>query len=297
MERQSRLIAETQAAEFIKDNMTVFVGGFSLSSHPMAIVRQIIKSGVKDLTVVGAATTSIEIDIMIAAGIVKCVVAPYVGAEGHIAICPVYRACAQSGEIDVWEVDEAMYYTALRAGSLELPFLPDRVGVGTDYPKLNPDLKEFIDPINGEPLIAVKAIAPDVALIYAAASDVYGNVQFNGSGFGDRTGVRASKICIVQAEKIISNEEIKMNPQATSLHGMDYVIRSPYGAHPFSSPGCYLQDDKFIAEYIAAGKEFLSSGNRRPLDGFLDKWIYGPKTHLEYLEIVGLKRLFSLYEY
>ena len=241
MERKSKLISEVEAAEFIKDGMTVYVGGFSLSSHPMAIVRRIIRNGVKNLTVIGAATASIELDILIASGAVNRVISPYIGAEGHMAICPVFRAYAQTGAIDVWELDESMHYTALRAGALDLPFLPDRAASGTDYPKLNPDLKEFYDPIHNEPLIAVPAMSPDVALIYAGYSDPYGNAQFVGSGFGDRTAVHASKMCIVQADKIISNEEVRMNPQKTSLHNMDYVVRAPYGAHPFSSPGFYLQ--------------------------------------------------------
>lgn len=297
MKRESRIISEQEAASLIKDGMTIYIGGFSLSSHPMAIVREIIKRGIKDLTVVGAATSSIEMDLMIASGAAKKIITSYVGIEGYMGIAPFFRSYVEDDMIELWEIDESGFYAALRAGSLDLPFMPDRVTVGTDYVKLNPDLKEFKDPINGEKLIAVPAVAPDIALIYAAASDEFGNAQFIGSGFGDRTAIRASTKCIIQAEKIISNEEIRMNAEKTAWHGAEHVVRAPYGAHPFSSPGNYLQDDKWIKEYCAAGEAYLRKRDRGPIDAFLQKWIYEPETHLDYLEKVGIKTLCSLGEF
>ena len=163
--------------------------------------------------------------------------------------------------------------------------------------RLNPDFKVFNDPIKGEPLIAVPAVTPDVAFLHAACSDVYGNIRFVGSGFGDRTASRASAMTIVQVEKIVSNEEVRMTPEKTSIHGVDHVVRAPWGAHPFSSPGYYLHDDEQIAEYVAAGKQFLKNRDRGPIDAFLQKWVFGPESHVDYLERVGIRKLCSLYEY
>lgn len=297
MKRDSRVISEVEAALMVKDGMTIYIGGFSLSSHPMAIVRQILKNKVKDLTVVGAATASIEIDMLIAAGVTKKVITSYIGVEGHAPMGPFYRAAAQSGELNLWEIDESGFYAALRAGSFDLPFMPDRVQVGTDYSKLNPDLKMINDPFENKPIMLIPAVKPDIALIYVAASDEFGNVRFIGSGFGDRTAVRASTICIAQAEKIISNEEIRMNPQATSIHGVNYIVRAPFGAHPFSSPGNYLQDNEVIKEYVRAGNAYLKEKDRSLIDEWFDKWIYGPSDHMEYLEKVGIRKLVSLNEY
>jgi len=298
-ERKSRLISEQAAADLVKDGMTVFIGGFVQSSHPMAIAREIIRKKVKNLTVVGAATASMEVDILVAAGVAKKVISAYVGIEGHISIAPFFRALAESGDVDVWEIDESMYYTGLRAGASRLPFLPERAAVGTDYMggRLNHDLKTFQDPINGETLIAVPAIQPDIAFLHAAEADKFGNVRFIGSGFGDRTGARAAKKIVVQVDKIISNEDVRREPYRTSIHAVDAVVRAPFGAHPFSSPGNYLHDDRMIAEYVAAGKGFLKTRDRRLIDEFLDRWVYGPRDHLEYLERVGIRRICSLNEY
>lgn len=297
MERTSRLIDEKAAAALVQDGMTVYIGGFTLSSHPMAIVREILKRRVKNLTVVGAATASMEVDLMIAAGAVRKVITSYVGIEGHASVGPCFRADAESGDLEVWELDESMYYTALRAGSLEVPFLPDYTALGTDILRFNPDLKRFDCPITGKPLIAVPAVSPDIAFIHGAAADVYGNVRFTGSGFGDRTGARASTKIVAQVDKIISNEDIRMAPQLTSMPNVAHVVRTPFGAHPFAAPGSYVQDNPLIGEYVQAAQHYQKTRERARLDAFLQRWVYEPDSHLDYLERVGLKRLLSLNEF
>ena len=59
--------------------MTVAVGGFGADNHPMAIVREIIRNGTKKSHVIASATAGLEIDLLIGAGCVKKLIAPYVG--------------------------------------------------------------------------------------------------------------------------------------------------------------------------------------------------------------------------
>ena len=67
-ERKKRIIELDDALARVADGMTIAIGGFINSSHPMLVVRGIIKRGVKNLTVVGAASSGLEIDLLIAAG-------------------------------------------------------------------------------------------------------------------------------------------------------------------------------------------------------------------------------------
>ncbi len=113
-ERASRVIDEIEAAAQVKDGMCIVIGGHILSSHPMPVIRQIIKQGTKNLTVVGAASASLEVDLLIGAGCARKVIAPYVGAEALAPIGPFFKAAAERGEIALWECDEGIYYTALR---------------------------------------------------------------------------------------------------------------------------------------------------------------------------------------
>ena len=75
------------------------------------------------------------------------------------------------------------------------------------------------------------------------------------------------------------------------------VLRAPYGAHPFSSPGFYLEDRAHIAELVEAGRAFARRGDRGPFERYLDRYVRGPADHVAYLEAVGLRRLLSLGEY
>lgn len=297
MKRKEVIIDEKEAASYIKDGMTIILGGFITSSHPMAIIRQIIKNRIRNLTVIGSASSGLDVDLLIGAGCAKKVVSPYVAGESIAPIGPFFRIAAERAEIEVWEIDESMYYCGLRAAAHLLPFMPWRGCVGTSYPELNPDIKIFQDPINNETLLAVPAIKPDIALLHAAYSDAYGNVQHIGTGFGDRAQHLAADRTIVQVEKIVPNEEIRKEPFKTSIVGADAVVRVPYGAHPFSSPGFYLEDMEHLKEYVAAANMYAKKGKRHAFEEYLERYIFEPDSHLDYLDKIGIKRLFSLYEY
>jgi glutaconate CoA-transferase subunit A len=103
--RASRIVEVKEAAAAVEDGMTIAIGGFINSGHPMAIVRQLIKDGRRNLTVVGAASSGLETDLLIAAGVTSHVVSPYVGAEGFAGIGPAFRKAGQDGLIDIFELD------------------------------------------------------------------------------------------------------------------------------------------------------------------------------------------------
>ena len=297
MKRKEVIIDGKEAASWVKDGMTIAIGGFINHCHPMAIVRQIIKNGVKDLTLVGTGSSGLELDILIGAGCGRKVIAPYVGAEDLAGIAPFFRAMAQRGELDIWECDEGMFYAALRAASYMLPFLPWRTGVGTSFPKVNPELKEFQDPIKGENLIAVPAIHIDIAFLHAGYADPYGNIQYVGSSFSDVVIYEASEKCVVQVEKIIPNEFIRKEPEKTVIHGADAVVRALFGSHPYGSSGFYVPDKEHIREYVDVATAFLKGDDRGPFEAYLDKYVREPETHADYLEQIGIKRLLSLHEW
>jgi glutaconate CoA-transferase subunit A len=296
-QRKKRIIELDDALAKVKDGMTIAIGGFINSSHPMLVVRGLIKRGVKNLTVVGPASSGLEIDLLIAAGVAKKVVAPYVGGEVLAPIGPAFRAAAERGKVEVFELDEAMYYCALRAAAQRVPFNPWRSGVGTSFPQMNPAIKEFKDPLNGETLLAIPAVNIDIAFLHAATSDAYGNVQYIGHGYGDRAIYAAADETYVQVEQVVSNEQIKADPGKTAIPGADGIIRAKFGAHPYSSPGHYIEDKAHIKQYVQAATAWAKSDDFAPLQAYLDEFVTGPKDHAEYLERVGIRNLLSLNEY
>jgi len=289
--RTERLLDEDSASAWLESGMTVAIG----EPTPMALVRQIVRRGLKDLTVIGS---GLALDLLIAAGCVRKTISYYAGGGFGVPVAPMFRRAAERGEIEVWECEEGILTSGLEAAGKGLPFLPWRGGVGTSLPVINPDLKLFTDPVNGETLLAVPAIRPDVALLHAAQADAYGNVQHHGGpGWIDLFLQRAATRCIVQVEKIVPNEVIRANPWATTIGRADAVVRLPWGAHPWYSRGWYVQDSALLQDYVTAATAAAERQAPEALQRFLDYYCREPASHADYLERVGLKRLLALHEY
>jgi glutaconate CoA-transferase, subunit A len=288
--RRERIISETEAGEWIQSGMTIAIG----QPAPMALVRQIIRGGIKDLAVVDA---GFSLDMLIAAGCVRKVISYYAGGGFGNPVMPSYRRAAECGAVEIWECEEGILCAGLQASAQGLPFLPWRGGVGTSIPEVNKDLKLFNDPISGETLIAVPPIKPDIAILHAAVADPYGNVQHHGGpGWIDLFMQRGAGRTIVQVEKVISNEEVRADPWKTTIAGADAIVRAPFGAHPFYSRGFYIQDNEHLKHYSDAARDAVT-GEERALGHYLDRYCREPETHGDYLERIGIRRLLQLNEY
>lgn len=289
-QRRERILDEITAADRIESGMTIAIG----QPTPMALVRQIIRRGVRDLTVVDA---GFSLDLLIAAGCVRKVVSYYAGGGFGNPVTPAFRRAAERGEIEVWECEEGLLCAGLQAAAQSLPFLPWRGGVGTSIPEVNRDLKIFQDPISGETLIAVPPIKPDVTILHAAQADAYGNVQhLGGPGWIDLFLHRAADRTIVQVEKIIPNEEVRADAWKTTIANADAIVRAPFGAHPFYSRGFYVQDSDHLREYNDAANA-AARGDPQALENYLERYCRAPATLGDYLERIGVKRLLALHEY
>ena len=290
-ERIKKTGFESIPKSWLRDGMTIAIG----EPAPMALVRQIIVSNIRDLTVIAS---GYALDVLIASGCVKKTIS-YLAAGGvGVPVAPSFRKAAESGEIEVWECEEGILTSALEAAGKGLPFMPCRGGVGTSLPDVNEDLKIFQDPIRGETLLAVPAIRPDLTLIHAAASDAYGNIQHcQGPGWLDLFLCRAAEKTIVQVESVVSNEEVRSNPWATTLAEVDAVMCFKWGAHPLYSRGQYVQDSIFVDEYFQLSAGAYNTGDSKTLDEFVCTYYRRPRSHTDYLKIIGMERLLSLQEY
>src|ERR1044072_1496571 len=113
----------------LSDGMTIGIGGWGPRRNPMALVRAILRSPLKDLTVVSYAGP--DLGLLCAAGKVKRAVYA-VGSIDSIALEPHFRALRQQGAIEDEPYDEGMFLLGLQAAAWRVPFLPTRVGIGSD---------------------------------------------------------------------------------------------------------------------------------------------------------------------
>lgn len=280
----------------LSDGMTLAVGGFVNSAHPMVLIREVIRSGVKGLRLVGAAMSGLEIDMLIAAGAVREVVSSFVSGEVYAPIAPMFRWAVESGEVRVWDCDETMYYQALRAAAMQLPFLPVRSGLGTSLPEVNPDLREFEDPVSGGRLLAVPAVTPDLALLHGDRADAYGNVQVQGTGFGDRAMFRAARRTVCQVDRLVTAEAVRADARRTMYNRVAAVVPAPFGCHPFGSPGVHREDGGFLRDYVTTVRDARARDDRAAVRDWVDEHLRDSGDHLDYLERLGVRRLVGLLE-
>jgi len=293
--RKEVVTSVEEAASKIESGMTVAVGGFGADNHPMALVREITRNRIKDLTLIASATAGLEIDLLIGAGCVRKLIAPYVGQELYCPIGPNLRMYAEAGEIEIWECSEYILYGGLFAAASGSEFFAWRGGVGTSIPALNKDLVEFTDPIGKtKKVLAIPPLRPDWALIHVGWSDAYGNGQHLGARFGDRWMARAATRIMVQAERIVPNAVIRKNPFMTTIAYADCVVEAPYGGHPYAAHGFYKEDVEFIQDYVKCA-EANRKGDSAAWSDYLDRHVHAPEDHYAYLETVGIRRLLDLY--
>lgn len=290
-------IADAVIGEVVQDGMTIALGGFHTGSRAMALVRSVVRARRRNLTLIGS-PSALDADLLIATGCVSRVMLPYVGVEGMYATAPFFRRAAESGTLDVCEVDEGIVLTMFKAARQGLDFLPWKGGVGTSLPEMNPQLKVIEDPFTGKPVLAVPAVHADVALIHAAQADPCGNVQHLGNAFGDNLMASAAAACIVQVERLVPVAVTRQQPDRTTIpaHMVTAVVPCPYGGHPFYSQRHYVMDRGHVRMYVKAAEAMLNGGDPAPWNSYLERFVYGPADHSAYLEAVGMQNLIALHE-
>jgi len=238
----------------LRDGMTIGIGGWGPRRKPMALVREILRSDLKDLTIV--AYGGPEVGMLCASGKVKRVIYGFVSLD-FIPIEPFFRKTREAGAVQSSELDEGLLLVGLQAAGHRLPFLPTRVGLGSDVTTINPEFRMVTSPYDdGETLLAMPAIKLDVALIHVTRADRLGNTQTDGPDpFFDALFARAADKCFVTAEEIVERMDLAHSDKAKSnlfeRYWVTGVVAAPLGAHPTTAHDLYGWDAEHLKEYAA----------------------------------------------
>src|SRR5437879_9507538 len=81
----------------------------------------------------------------------------------------------------------------LDAAIKRVPFLPTHTGLGTDLLRVNAAFRTIQDPFEGQTLLAVPALRPDVALIHVNLAAPQGNGVILGDGHMDVLSAKAAR--------------------------------------------------------------------------------------------------------
>jgi glutaconate CoA-transferase subunit A len=254
----SKKMTTEQVVARIEDGMTVGIGGWGSRRKPMALVREILRSELRDLTVVSYAGP--DVGLLLQSGKASKVVFAFATLDS-IPLEPLFSRARQEATAEFREWDEGMFQTGLRAAAQRVPFLPMRAGLGSAVLENDPMLRTVTSPYeDGEELVAVPALELDVALVHMNRADQYGNAQYLGPDpYFDDLFCLAAEQAYVSTEQVIDTAGLTVDAALQTLlvnrTMVDGVVETPNGAHFTTCTPTYERDEAFQRAYATAAKD------------------------------------------
>lgn len=279
-----KLSTLAEAIAMVGDGETVALQNMATQAAPMAAVRELIRQEKRNLALV-VLVGGIAVDWLAASGAISRLIGAAVSME-QFGLCQQYRRAVEQGRVRVEELSESLLNARLGAGARNLPFMTTRGAIGSDLIALNPDnLRMLADPFGGPPVVACRALIPDVALLHAHRADRYGNIQYEPTVRWPDIGImpKAARRVIVTAEEIVDTEVLRRHPDRTILPGfmVDAVVEVPFGAHPTSFFPNYGYDSQFHRDWAAVSRDDAATAV------FLDRYVLSPGSQDAYLDAIG----------
>ena len=249
----------SEAIASLSDGMTIGIGGWGPRRKPMALVREILRSSLKDLTIVSYGGA--DVGMLCASGKIRKLTFAFVSLD-FIPLEPYFRKARQNGEIDIMEIDEGMMLLGLRAAAMGAPFIPTAVGLGTDVLARNDAIQTIESPYDdSREWVAMPALELDAALVHVDRADTRGVCQIKGPDhYMDDLFVRAARRSIVSCDELVDTQYFHENPEDSRYvfwerSATHVVVHAPCGAHPSSCNPLYGLDAGHFKHYAASAKE------------------------------------------
>ena len=211
-----KIISAKEACSFIKSGMTLLVGGFLKCGTPMEVIKEILKTDIKDLTLVANDTSYIDSDrgTLVVNKRVRKVIA------SHIGLNPETGRQMNNGELEVELVPQGTLAERIRAAGAGLGGVLTPTGIGTEVQKG----KQVLN-IDGKDYLLEKPLKGDVALVYGSKVDRFGNISFFGTTRNTNVVMAtAADIVIVEAEEFVDG---CLDPNEIVIPGIfvDYIVK------------------------------------------------------------------------
>lgn len=253
---QGKIVPLDQLAGMIPDGSSIVLGGSFLHRGPFALVRSLARQGRRDLELIKA-SPGYDADLLCRAGSLRRVRAGIVAMEAGFGLAAGYRRAIERGEVELEEHACMSLVAGLRASAFGVPFQPVAGLEGSDLPTLN-GWQRIADPYGtGSEVYLIPAIRPDFAIIHANEVDEQGNARVLGSPHWDLRATRSARQVLVTAEKLVSGDEIRRQPELTLVPG--FLVRAvsivPGGAWPGSMHPLYGIDHDAVERYVGADGE------------------------------------------
>lgn len=206
-----------EALEYIKDGMTIAVGGFIGVGTPEKLIDAVVAKGVKDITLICNDTSTPD------TGVGKWVVNKNVKKVivSHVGTNPETGRQMNAKELEVDLVPQGTLAERVRAAGAGLGGILTSTGIGTvieeGKQKINVDGKDYLLEL---PLKA------DVALLKGSIVDKKGNVYYSKATRNfNPIMATAADLVIVEAEKLVEIGELPPTDVMTPSIFVDIIVK------------------------------------------------------------------------
>ncbi len=221
------------------------------SLTPAALARALARRGARGLRLLGVPVSGYACDLLIGAG---CVASLQTSAAsvGESGLAPRFAKALAARQITVTDATCPAIHTMLQAAEKGVPFMPLRGVLGSDLIAHRPDWKVIGNPFaDGDPILLVPALSPDIAAFHAICADEEGNV-YVGRRHELGTLAHAAKRTLVTVERMVPGsllEDERLAAGTISAVYIEAVAVAPRGAWPSGLLDEYEPDAAHLAEY------------------------------------------------
>ncbi|MBZ9940843.1 CoA-transferase [Mesorhizobium sp. BR1-1-13] len=246
---------------------SVGVGGHHFARLPIALLRAIARSGVKDLRYIcwaGGLPLELLLEAHAVAEIDLCF-----SSLDIFGLPPKFRAAAESGAIPVRDWTALAMIQALRAAQQNLPSMSFQLPQGSDMLARVPGASARPDPIAGAENGFIPPLRLDTFVVHAQRADESGNVQIIGPRALDFAMAGAARQVLVTVEEIVPVGTLRQDGRQSVLtrNQVSAIALAPGGAYPASCLPFYVTDYQRLWEAFADRETSLADNLRPPSEG------------------------------
>ena len=212
----AKLVNKDKIKSLFADEQSLMVGGFIESGVPAELIKILLDSGAKDLTLIANDTGFDDKtfgQLVVEKRLKKAIVS-------HIGTNRETGKQMNAGELEVELTPQGTLIEQIRAGGAGLGGILTRTGIGTTVA----DDQRIIE-VDGEDYILARPLQADIALVKAWKADKKGNLiyRYAARNFNPIVAT-AADIVIVEADEILEVGEIDSNQVMTPGLFVDYIL-------------------------------------------------------------------------
>ncbi len=212
-----KIITIDKIPSFLRDGMTLAIGGFMGCGNAHRIIDAIVKTDVKNLTLVATDTARDNIGIgkLIHAKKIRKLYASHIGTNKET------QAQVIDGTLAIELVPQGTLAERIRATAAGLGGVLTQTGLGTEVQGDKPVIE-----VDGNAFLLEKPIAIDLAFIKAHKADAAGNLIYQGATRNFNVPMAgAAKITIAEVDEIVANGELDANFVHTPFVYINHILK------------------------------------------------------------------------